>query len=145
MNSVQSSAVMAHVSREFDSNASRLSRSARLMGPAEASSQRTGYSNLDLGHLECGMARGPTTFAPIPNVAAASPRDRNVNGNVCSGLNLTVARRQLVCRAIQRSPAICYVRSASSGRTGQIAPVLPVKIGSMNAREARESGLRLKA
>jgi hypothetical protein len=61
------------------------------------------------------------------------------------GANLAVARRQLDCRAFQRSPAICSVRSASSGRTGQIDPFLPVKTGSMNAREARESGLRLKA
>jgi hypothetical protein len=70
---------LAHVSREFESNASRLSRSTRLMRPAKASTQRTGYSNLDLGHLECDMARVADDLRADPKrrwgMAARSERE----------------------------------------------------------------------
>ena len=36
-------------------------------------------------------------------------------------------------------------RSPAAWPTGHIDPLLPFKIGPMNGREARESGLRLKA
>ena len=84
---------MAHVSRQFEVNASRLSPSMRLMRPAEASTprsfietQRTGYSKSRRrapGTRHSARGRRPSRRSP--NVAGASPRHRNMNRNVCSG------------------------------------------------------------
>ena len=54
MNSVQTGAVMAHVSRQFESNASRLRTFTRLIRPAKADADEGGFESRPARHLSYG-------------------------------------------------------------------------------------------
>jgi len=126
VNFVQSGAVIANVSRQFESNASPLLPSTRLMRPAEAATRRSSVES-----PRPGVTRGSSKSRPRPSETRHSargrrpsrrsqlslgghPRDRSMNRNVCSGRSAGMTPSA----GRQRTEPLCCLHDALGRSSG---------------------------
>jgi len=102
------------------------------------------------GHLEREVGPMGRVFARTPNVAVGSDTRPEHNRDARSGRTLRL--RDRICMpafppipAVGPSAALHLRRSQFARRSTALDPLSTFKIGPANGREARESGLRLKA